>query len=343
MGLMYVKRALWTETARLEMYDIVGVLTDGGHLDFPQALAEVQKAMEQRKMHIAVSIIADLNTARISGNLAEILMYYTMGSERMLFSGIDTAEPSRLFAGAARILRIRRQVSKAIVDALAMPFVFLCLLSVLLGIMHTQLLPVVVEVIGYNNLPNLITFAKDKLDWMATNKLTLSLTAISCVAMIGFSMPMWPYWPRKTLDKIFPFNLYKLNMAVGFWLLIIEKARGGADLNVKEFSKISESMTFYGAYKIDQIISNVGDLTIAESIIKTDKDWPNSELNSIYSVFSKQPTWEASFSTYFDHWVGGVEISVKRSAKVINFLLLIAVAACIGLILIIFYEIMQSI
>jgi type II secretory pathway component PulF len=340
---MSVKRALWTKAARLEMYDIVGVLTDRGDLDFPQALIEVQKAMQKRNMRVAASIVKDLNKARHSGNLAEILMYYTKGSERMLLSGIDTAEPSELFAGAARMMRIKQRVSRAIVDALAMPFIFLFLFVILLSIMQIQLLPIVVEVIGSDDLPNLIIFTKEKLDWMAANNLILSLAIIGFVGLIVLSMPMWPYWPRKTLDNFFPFNLYKLNMAVGFWLLVIEKVRGGSDLNVKEFSKISETMTFYGAYKMQQIINVVGDQTIAESVIAADKDWPNGELNSIFSVFSKQPSWETSFSNYFDHWVSGVEISVKRSAKAINFMLLVAVAACIGVILMIFFQIMQSI
>ena len=339
---MRINKVFWSNTARLEFYRLMAGLLKM-ETDIPEALEVVREACAARGAKSTTRVIDDLDQARLRGALQQTLVFYASGGERLLFSGIGSQDPASLFAGAADILEGRSKMSRAIKSALVMPTLLLGLIGVLGVMLHLQVFPAFAQIMDPGDFPPTARILASSLEWMADWGSFLGVGAVAAVLIILGSLPLYAEPGRRLLDKVFPWNLYKLNLAIGFYLAIAALIKSGRDFTLRELGTIAGSMPRYGQRNIAAIIDQSAELKLEDRILAAGKVWPDQELNAVFRAFNSKSGGAPLFSAYLDSWIQSAEARIKAHAATLNTVLLIAISALIMLGMFAMFQFFQTI
>lgn len=339
--MMRITKLFWSTQARLEFYRLFSSLLKMGE-DIPEALSVVREAFVARGGSVTIRVIDDLEAARLRGDFKDTLIFYASGGERIIFSGYGSQDSASIFLGAATILEGRHKMGTAIKSALAMPLLFTVLIGVLGAMLHLQLFPAFAQVLDIRDFPASARILAATLQWMADYGIALSILTAAAISVVLISMPLYAFWGRSMLDKIFPWSLYKLNTGIGFWLVLSALVSAGRDLTLRELEGLSASMSHYGRQNVKAIIRQPDSLKLEDRIFAADKNWPERELNAVFRAFNSKSGGAELFSAYLGQWLQSVEARIKARASVLNSFLMIIICALIMVVMFSMFQIFQT-
>ena len=337
----FLHKLSFTGRVRAEVWDLLAKLTSA-RMDAAKALDTVAKVYADRREKSVQAILLDIRAAIPKNEVKETVALYSSSSESLLFSAYGETDVSQLFRGAVRIARAEQAIMRAVLGAVAVPSVVLLVIFFIVYVAGNQLFPTLLQIITIEEFPGYTQwFAKFTL-WFAVNVQWIILGIIIFFIIVGVSVPRWTGFGRRVADRFPPYNLYKLRVATSFLFVVIEAGRAGRSINSQYLFSIAKTGDRYTRSRIEEIAKNLPSRSLGAATIAASQDFPAKDLNTILVAFSGQENWLENFAQFLDDWLVEVELAVKRSASVMNAVLMAIAAGTIGMLLGSVFVITQS-
>ena len=231
----------------------------------------------------------------------------------------------------SRVVSGTQRMRRAMVNAIAYPM-FLLLLT--FGI---------IMLVGIYLVPPLAEIAGDNVVWrgMARSLIWLSEFSIQywyvilgifalLVVVIGISLPNWTGRIRAKFDKLPPWNVYKIQMSVGWLMSLSSMVAAGitmpdamrmlADSSNKYLRDILEETLHY--------IANGANLGVA--LANTGRDFPNTEIIGDLAIYSEMNGFDENLGRVANDYLDESVRKMETISNVLNSIGILLVSAIIA-------------
>ena len=332
-----IRRSLLKPRALIEFYELMSALIGSG-FDREEALEMARITLKRRGRSNAAAMAQDMSESIASNTLKDCALSYARSGDELILSQIGQKEDQKIFSGVARIHRTRAIIRAAILSSLAYPMVNIIALFLLVVMLHMQFLPLVLSMDGLSPSPAIRTLYQTA-SWVADKFIPLAISLILYWGALAVYMSRGDSWLRREImDRLLiSYRLYKINLAVGFYLTMIEVHRMGEDANSKTLESFARHQPPYAAKAIRRISKGLDqEQSLGSAILNADPNWPDPELNVIFAALDRREGGIEAFARYFETWITRTQTTIKALAHIVNVIALTGVAlAIIGLILII--------
>ncbi len=336
-----LRRLAFTKAVRVETWQLLADLTQSG-MPFSEALMTAANVYKQRGKSNVYHILLDLRAALPHNKLSTVAALYAPGGETLLMTGYGEADTHRLFEGMARIARADLMITRAITSAVTGPIVLFCILSGILYISGAQLYPSFTELRPIEQWPATARIFAQFTIWFANTGYVLAIIFAAIAAILSWAVPSYTSRGRTKLDRLPPFNFYKLRMGASFIFAVVEAGRMGQQINSSFLYKMAQNASPYIRTRITGIGKLLGSMSLGDAAIKAGHEFPARDLNTILAAFSTQENWLESLAKFVDRWLETVEVQAKRTAAFLNILLMSLAAIAIGLLMSSIFSITQT-
>ena len=140
--------------ARAETWQLLADVTEAG-VEIGGAVETVMGTCRRSGRTGRALVLAEMKAGISAGNVGARLAPYVSGPERLLLEGLARQRADRILGGAARLLRNRMALRKALREAVAMPVLLAFGLLALVLFFGLELLPAFAELVNFDTLPPL--------------------------------------------------------------------------------------------------------------------------------------------------------------------------------------------
>lgn len=332
-GLALLRRKLGFGTAaRAEVWQLLADVVESG-IELEQALDALILGCLKTGRLARARVLAELRAAWLDNDLPDRLSRYALPPERLILDGLGALEAHVVFGSAARLLRTRLAMRKALSEALALP---LLLVGGLIGIIvffGLQLLPALSEVIDLDALGGLQGIIVQGTLGFSANPTRLGIGIVGCIAGLGLLMRVWTGWGRVFADRFPPFSVMRLQAGTGFLFAVIEYGRGGRAITPDLLERMARAGGRYEASRIRALAGGLaGNDNLGDAALEAGQGFPDDEMAVVLRLLWKRPGGIARAGDFLDRRLAQIETSIKARMAALNVLLMIAVAtALLGL------------
>jgi type II secretory pathway component PulF len=323
------RRQAFPAQKREQVWRLVADLL-GAQIPLNTALETAAKTARGQGQSSIAAILLDIEAGIVRRDVGLRVAGYVKGPEALVFNSIGRSDPERMFRAASRLAAQQHKIRSAIVSALALPVLLTVLMAVTFFVMGLQLFPAL-ESIGRDiQMSWGVSILSATSQWFATNALWILVPLAVAGIMVWVSVPRWSGRGRDWADRIPPYSLYKLAQGAGFIYTVIELGRMGQTLNTSLLNSLSGSASSYTRSRIKAIEHNMSSGRWGAAMQATGHQFPARDLITVTEALDGTEGWVEKFATYLDRWLELLEERVKAQVRVLNTILLFAIAAQMG-------------
>ena len=267
------------------------------------------------------------NAGDVDDFVAE-LKRWVPATEAMIFFGMGRVPPPDLFAAAARVGEMRARQTRAVLSALTVPLLlgFGCL--VLVWFVGGFVMPELQEVSSPHNWSGFAVWVNGICSGFYENDVMAAVVLSAVVAVVWLVVLRWTGPGRRMMDKVAPFNLYRILSGSAFLFICLEFLRLGVDLNANTFARLAEGASPYVRSRIRAIAWEMTEQGkgFGKAMKETGTGFPDPVLVAVASALDGQVGWDRELAGFVDRWIDRSEATMNARAVMLNMLLL-AVAA----------------
>ena len=316
---------------RSEVWRLLGDLTREGlaESDAMDAMIDIYR---QKKQGAIVYILCRLRYSIGMNTFNAECNKYVTTSEAIMFSSRGSAEASRIYQGAFRVIETQRTMTKTIYGTILHAVISFGVMLMLYYIFGTQLYPAFMDfspLEEWSPFPR--TVAIIALIYV-DNLVAIFSGIIAFIFGLRWLIRNYTGPGRILLDKIPPFSLYRITTGVAFLMTIIERGRMGGALNTGMLQGLARQSTGYVRNRIENITRYADQQAggIGSAAHLAGQGYPSGELALIMAKYSEQGgDWLDGFSAFMDSWIADIQNRIKSMAVGLNVLILFIVAASI--------------
>ena len=273
-------------------------------------------------------VLAEMRVGIGNGNAGERLAPYISASERLIIEGLGSRAATTVFGSAARLVRNRLALRKAMSGALAMPLLLVAGLIGLVMFFGLQLLPALGEVIDLRSLPGWQGLAVQGMLAFSANPGRVAAVLGGLVVVVAISMRVWTGPGRSFADRFPPWSLMRLQAGTGFLFAVIEAGRTGTAVTPALLERMARSTGRYEASRIRAMIPHLGRTeNLGTAALEAGQGFPNDEMALVLEALWNQEGGIANAGDFVERRLEQVESTVKARMAVLNVTLMGAVAA----------------
>ncbi|TMV82658.1 hypothetical protein FGG78_23855, partial [Thioclava sp. BHET1] len=301
-------------SVREEAWETIAIML-AARVDLSQALEQTAAAYQRRGLLglLISNGLRDLRQAIGRGAFAQEAARLAGGAEALLFSRFDTANPERMFRGAARIARTDTKMGQAITSALGQP-IFLLLANVgLLYFLGTTFFPVFEESAPRNTWPALARTIASASDFVAQDYGILALLLVAIILAIRATIGRdWP--GRKVADLMPPWSFYKMRTGTAFIAAVIETARMGGDIKSTTLIEMGAKADPYVRARIGRIADELQRGNIGEAALAAGDGFPSIDLTTVLAVIANREGWALDAANFLERHLEAIERKTRQLA-----------------------------
>lgn len=342
MSLVITLRKLaFNKKRRAETWRLIADLLDSD-LSLAEALETSANVARLRGQGSVAKVLIDIREAIPRGEFAQRAADYTSGPETMLFGAVGSADEKAVFEAAYKLATQGVKTTQAIQAAIAMP-VLLCVgLGVMFYALGSQLYPSLAEIspmASWGFMPQVIAGFSI---WFSSHITEILVTIAAIVLGFYIILPSWKGLGRNIADRIVPFSLYKMQVGTGFIFTVTELGKMGISLNSRSLQQLTEFTSPYVRSRITAITDGLTTKRLGQAALDAGHSFPAKDINAVLSAMDNRDEWIFKFSKFLDRWLDQYEYMIKVQTRVLNFLLMGAVAGAIGVTMTSTLSIMQT-
>ena len=332
LALLWRKLAFGT-AARAEIWQLLADVMEAG-VSIEKAVEALVEAHDGFGRKGRAYVLAEMSAGLLDGNAGQRLAPYVSGPERILMAGLGTQKPEAIFGGAARLLRNRMALRKAVTEAVAMPILLSFGLLGLVLFFGLEFLPALGQVVDFDTLPLLQDVTVKVTLALSENPQALALgIACSTVALVTL-MRFWTGPGRSLADRVPPFSLVRLQAGTGFLFAVIEAGRSGAAVTPALLAQMAEATGRYEASRIRALIPGLERTgNLGEAALAAGQGFPDRELAVVLRILWNHKGGIDRAGWFLERRLERIESSVKARMAVLNVTLLALVSVVLVLLM----------
>ncbi|WP_419739494.1 hypothetical protein [Ruegeria sp.] len=327
------RRLNFRAATRADVWQLLGDVVASG-VELEEALKGEIRSSLRTGNRTRARVLAEMVSASLDGRLAQRLAPYTWPPERLILAGLGRQPAHAVLASAARLLRTRLALRKAVNEAIALPVLLALSLFALVLFFGLELLPALSEIVDFSTLGAVQG---------ATVRVTLALSgnparlvlwvAVASVALIAL-MRLWTGAGRAFGDRFPPFSIMRLQAGIGFLFAVIEHGRGGTVINGGLLEEMAQSTGRYEASRIRAVSAKLGqNANLGEAALEAGQGFPDDRLAGVLSQLWNRPDGIHKAGRFLDRRLEQIESTVKARMAALNMVLLVLVTTVLVLLM----------
>ena len=279
-------------------------------------------------------VLAEMRTGLSDGRIGERLAPYISAPERLIFEGLEEQKAHVVFGSAARLLRNRLALRKALNEAIAMPILLAFSLFALILFFGIELLPALGEIVDFETLPPVQDITVSVTLALSDNPWRLALWIAGFMAGLLTLMRVWTGPGRTLADRVPPFSVMKLQAGTGFLFAVIEYGRNGTGITSDLLERMASVTGRYEASRIRALIAPFrrnGNLGTAA--LEAGQGFPDNDLAVVLRTLWDRTNGIERAGQFLERRLTQIESNVKARMAVLNTALLGLVAVVLVLLM----------
>ena len=316
--------------ARIEIYHTVAGLLEAGR-ELEGALETASRAARDQGQPLRARALERWRQALGNGRFAETVPRWLPASEAMLFHGYGRVDATALFAAAARVAELRERQTAAVARALAMPCLLGAGVVVLLWAAGGHFVPVMETIAPPDLWPAHAQAFRAVSLWLHGNPATFLAALLLLGGLLASATLAWTGPGRTALDRLPPFNLYRMLAGSAFLFAVLEFLRAGVDVNDRAFEALRRSAAPYARHRIGAIQRGMrAGKGLGQAMVDAGHRFPDPALVHVVAALDGQPGWPAKLSGFVDRWTARSERTMRARAAGLNAAMTTAAALVTG-------------
>ena len=276
-------------------------------------------------------VLAEMRAGVGDGNAGERLAPYVSASERLVIEGLGSRKAGTVFGSAARLVRNRLALRKAMSGALAMPLLLVAGLVGIVMFFGLELLPALALVIDLDAIGGWQ-------GWVVQGMLAFSANPGRVAGVLGglavaviASMQLWTGQGRALADRFPPWSLMRLQAGIGFLFAVIEAGRAGTAVTPALLERMARATGRYEASRIRAMLPHLERTdNLGTAALEAGQGFPNDEMALVLQALWNREDGIDRAGDFVERRLEQVESAVKASMAVLNAMLMAAVAAALA-------------
>ena len=328
------RRVAFTKAVRADVWQLLADILASGAQISPtlEAMAEAYHA--QGRPTVA-AVLIDLREAIPRGRFVERVAGYTGSGEQIILQGYGEVDAGRVFASAARLLRMQLTLSAAIRNAVALPALLVAGLIGMVFLFGLQLYPSLEQIVDFAGLPIHHQWVIAIVSGFTANPWVPVLVIAALATALAWALPNWSGTGRRAADRIPPFSLMRLSAGAGFLFGVIEHGRSGQAVTTRLFERMAAMARPYASSRISAIarvyVRSGGNLGTAS--IMAGQGFPAPELGAILRMLWNEADGIERAGAFTDRWLARIEATLQARMLVLNAILLTLIAGALILLM----------
>ena len=316
--------------ARIEVYHTVAGLLEAGR-ELEGALETAARSARDQGQRPRAWALERWRQALGNGRFAETVPRWLPASEAMLFHGYGRVDAAALFAAAARVAELRERQTAAVAKALAMPSLLAAGVVVLLWAAGGHFVPVMETIAPPGLWPAHARAFRAVALWLYGNPATFLAALLLLGGALTAATLAWTGRGRTALDRLPPFNLYRMLAGSAFLFAALEFLHAGVDVNDRAFEALRRSASPYARHRIGAIQRGMrAGKGLGQAMVDAGHRFPDPALVHVVAALDGQPGWPAKLSGFVDRWTARSERTMQARAGGLNAAMTTAAALVAG-------------
>ena len=327
------RRLSFGAAARAELWQLLADVVEAG-VSIENAVGALVEAHDRFGKRGRASVLAEMLAGLAKGNAGQRLAPYVSAPERILLDGLGSQKAGAILGGAARLLRNRTALRKAVLEAVAMPFVLSLGLLALILFFGLELLPAFSAIVDLDDLPPLQDVMVTVTLALSNDPKMLAVWIATALAVLVALMRFWTGPGRSFADRFPPFSLMRLQAGTGFLFAVIEYGRNGTAITPRLLERMADATGRYEASRIRALVPHLlltGNLGTAA--LEAGQGFPDPELAVVLRLLWNETDGIKRAGWFLERRLERIESGVKARMAVLNGLLLTLVSVVLVLLM----------
>ena len=332
-------------STRERFYTKIAQLLDNG-VNLDQSLTQLERVAARRKSKTLKQFYGTLRgTLANGGNFGQALAPYLPSSESiMIETGANTGRLTDSLNNTVRMMVQQSKLKKAIVGSLAYPVMLFCMLILALYLVSSQIIPIFTQVLPIEKWKG-ISLTVANVSFFVRDYGMYCLIGLALLfALVSWSLPNWTGKSRLLVEKIFPYNIYRLWQGSAFLLSVSSLMSAGVKLDEVSLRRLGRKTSPYLKQRISAVERQmVAGMNLGEALYKTGYKFPDEDIVDDILIYAKLKGFDQSIYRITNRWIEDLIDGISSLMKGVNTVMLFAVATVIGGLIMSFYDIFQMI
>ena len=279
-------------------------------------------------------VLAEMLGGLQTGDPSTRLAPYTSPSERLILEGLGNQDAGRVFTSAARLLRNRLAMRKALTEAIAMPILLTISLFALILFFGIELLPALGEIIDFSSLPPLQAITVSVTLALSDSPARLFLWIAIGIAALFALMRFWTGAGRTIADRLPPFSVMRMQAGTGFLFSVIEYGRNGTAITAQLLERMAKATGRYEASRIRALSEPLEQTdNLGTAALNAGQGFPDDTLAVVLEVLWDREGGVDRSGKFLERRLEQIESAVKARMAVLNAVLITLVAIVLVLLM----------
>jgi type II secretory pathway component PulF len=278
-------------------------------------------------------------------NFGTCLAPYVPSSEAILLeTGANTGKLVNALQNATESIENQSKVKKAIIGSAAYPIVLTVMLIAAMLLSAYNVIPTFEQIIPVDQWTG-ISYKVAIASQFIREKGYLIFIVVSVLLFVVFSsLPRWTGPLRVKFDNYVPWSLYKMMQGSAFLLSVASMMSAGIKVDENSLNRIAKQSDPYLKQRIKAIQKYIGaGENLGDALYHAGYDFPDKEIIGDLQIYAKLRGFDQNLVRISRVWVDGLVERVNTAMKMLNFVILVLIAAVIGCLILSFYSVFQQI
>lgn len=320
------------------------LLSNGVNLDM--ALHQLQRVAERKKSTTLRRFYGTLRaTLANGGNFGQALSPYLPSSEALMIeTGANTGRLGDALNNTISMMVQQKKLQRAIIGSLSYPVMLFFMLIMAMYLTAVQIIPIFEQVIPLNEWRGLSLTVANVSIFIRNYGFFLLIALVAFMGLVWFSLANWTDRSRLLVEKIFPWNIYRLWQGSSFLLAVSSLMGAGVKLDEVSLRRLGRKTSPYLTQRINAILRQMqSGLNLGEAMHRTGYQFPDEDIVDDILIYAKLKGFDGSLQRITNRWIDDLIINITGLMKGVNTIMMFAVAIVIGSLIVSFYDLFQLI
>ena len=333
-GFALVQRQLtFLAATRADIWQLLSDVVEAG-VSLDEAIETLIDGFLRSGKRTKALVLAEMRVGLLDHNISTRLTPYISAPERLIFDGLGEQEAHVVFGSAARLLKNRLALRKALNEAIAMPILLTVGLFALILFFGLELLPALSEIVDFSTLPIVQAITVDLTLAISSHPTALLIGGVILMIFLSVLMRIWTGPGRVYADRIPPFSVMRLQAGTGFLFAIIEYGRNGTAVTAALLERMAQATGRYEASRIRAMIPTLEKTgNLGTAALDAHQGFPNDDMAVVLQVLWNRDDGISRAGLFLERRLDQIESNVRARMAVLNALLLTLVTTILVLLM----------
>lgn len=331
--------------ARERFYNKINqLLSNGVNLDM--ALHQLQRIAERKKSKTLHRFYGTLRSALANGgNFGQALSPFLPSSEALMIeTGANTGRLGDALNNTISMMSQQKKLQRAIIGSLSYPVMLFAMLIMAMYLTAVQIIPIFEQVIPLDEWRGIALTVANVSIFIRSYGVYLLIALAAFMVLVWFSLANWTDNSRLLVEKIFPWNIYRLWQGSSFLLAVSSLMGAGVKLDEVSLRRLGRKTSPYLTQRINAIMRQMqSGMNLGEAMYRTGYQFPDEDIVDDILIYAKLKGFDGSLQRITNRWIDDLIINITALMKGVNTIMMFAVAVVIGSLIISFYDLFQLI